>query len=233
MQISLYASVGYRLPHSSSIMPRVKKCSDASRVTEETLPTIQTMQFMDNVNVDASSEPPFDTDTLLEEMFPDKTNDKTCPICSESLQYDEVTTKRGTPSCYYHCPAVNDFTKCFVASGADDIDLYLDRVKQTLHPMFVSGPNSFEPSLMRCYCNKSLILALSKSDKNKYRLYFKCPKGEYSFFQWGDSQPVGKVMRWLHQGVNPDVKGKEQRHKPYDLAKPIPRQRNFEARPRR
>ena len=40
-------------------------------------------------------------------------------------------------------------------------------------------------------------------------------------------------MRWLHQGVNPKAKGKEQRHKPYDLAKPIPRQRNFEARPRR
>ena len=167
-------------------MPRVKKCSDAPRVSEEeeTLPTIQTMQFVDNVNVDAASELPFDADDLLDEMFPDKAGQvKTCPICSESLQYDEVTTKRGTPWCYYCCPAVNDFTKCFVACGAEDVDLYLDRVKQTLHPMFVSGPNSFDPANMHCYCNKSLILALSKSDKNKYRLYFKRPKGDCCFFQ--------------------------------------------------
>ena len=165
-------------------------------------------------------------------MFPDKTEQvKTCPLCHDPLQYDEVTTQRGTPWCYYRCPSVTDFTKCFVASSAEDVDLYLDRVEQTLHPMFESGPNSFDPANMRCYCNKSLILAMSKSDKNKHRLYFKCPKGECSFFQWGDSQPVGKVMRWLYQGVNPDAKGKEQRHKPYDLAKPIQRQRPYEARP--
>ena len=133
-------------------MPRVKKCSDVSRgldesFLEENLPTIQTMQFVDNVDINhAPSEPPFDTTAVLDEMFPNNT--KTRPICSETLHYDEVTTKRGNQWCYFRCPAVHDFTKCFVACGAEDIDLYIDRVKQTLHPMYVSGPNSFDPSLI-------------------------------------------------------------------------------------
>ena len=106
-------------------------------------------------------------------------------------------------------------------------------VKSSLHTVYVSGPDSFDPSRMHCYCNKSLILALSKSVKNKYCLYFKSPKGQCSFFQWGDLTPAGKVLHWLQQGVNPEARGKEQRHKPYDLARPMPRQRNFEARTRR
>ena len=196
-------------------MPRVKKSSDATRpqdLEEEHLPTIQTMQFVDSDDAqrEASERDAFDTTALLQEMFPDKSEQvKTCPLCHEQLHYNEVTTKRGTQWCYYRCPSITDFTKCFVASGAQDVDLYLDRVKETLHPVFFSGPNSFDASLMRCYCNKSLILAMSKSEKNKYRLYFKCPKGECSFFQWGDDEPVGKVRRWLYQGVNPDAQGKE------------------------
>ena len=185
-------------------MPRVKKCSGASRIleVEETLPTIQTMQFVDSKDTQREASE--------QEMNPDKTEQvKMCPLCHDPLQYNEITTQRGTSWCYYRCPSVTDFTKCFVASSAEDVDLYLDRVKQTLHPMFESVPNSFDPANMRCYCNKSLILAMSESDKNKHRLYFKCPKRECSFFQWGDSQ---------------------QRHKPYDLAEPIQRQRRYEAR---
>ena len=220
-------------------MPRVKKCTDMSPsqdVLSDKLPTIQTMQFVDSVDVQREKEEreAFDAASLLEELFPDKSQqDKTCPLCFVPLQYDEVETKRGDTWCYYRCPSVTDYTKCFVASGEDDVDVYLQRVKQSLHPVFQHGPDSFNSSHMRCYCQRSLILALSKSDKNKHRLYFKCPKGDCSFFQWGDTLPAGKVQRWLHQGVNPNAKGKEQRDKPYDLDVPIPRQRNFEARTRR
>ena len=219
-------------------MPRIQKCKDKSPSldADEKLPSIQTMQFVDAADAQRAEDDRelFDAASLLEEMFPDKSQqDKTCPLCYATLQYDEVETKRGDTWCYYRCPGVTDFTKCFIASGEDDVDMYLHRVKESLHPVYQPGPDSFNPSHMRCYCQRSLILALSKSDKNKHRLYFKCPKGDCSFFQWGDVSPEGKVRRWLHQGVNPDVKGKEQRHKPYDLAKPIPRQRNFEARTRR
>ena len=149
------------------------------------------------------------------------------------MEYDEVTTKKGTQWCYYRCPSVKDFTKCFVACGADELDQYLERVKATLHPCYGRGPDSYDPCMMRCYCNKSLILAMSRSDKNKFRLYFKCPKGECSFFQWGDDAPLGKIRRWLHQGVNPDATDKEQRHKPYDLDRPLKRHHPYEATPRR
>ena len=228
-------------------MPRVKR--------SQQLPSIQTMQFVDDndrhlANVDLGC---FDADSVLKDMFPptgdhvavkvegdeqeeegevDGDVDIKCPLCLDTLQYDEVETKQGVPWRYYRCPAVADFTKCFVACGVDDVSIYLERVKNTLHSIYRPGPVSFDPACMRCYCQLSLILALSRSDKNRHRLYFKCPKGRCSFFQWGDEEPKGKVYRWLYQGVATDAKGKEQRHKPYDLARPIERRPPFEARPR-
>ena len=154
-----------------------------------------------------------------------------CPLCRDKLQYDEVETKRGEPWCYYRCPAVADYTKCFVACGAADVTMYLHRIKETLHSIYKPGPASFDPASMRCFCQMSLILALSRSDRNKHRLYFKCPKGECSFFQWADEEPKGKNYRWLYQGVT-NSKNKEQRYKPYDLDRPMERRLPFEARPR-
>ena len=51
---------------------------------------------------------------------------------------------------------------------------------------------------------------MSKSEKKTSSLYFKCPKGQCTFSQWGDSKPFGKVQRWLEQGVNPEARGIEQ-----------------------
>ena len=139
-------------------MPRVKR--------SQHLPSIQTMQFVDDKernivsDVDLSS---FDANSVLEDMFP-PTNITTnvvmkeeeeeveegelavdhhkCPLCLETLQYDEVDTKRGVPWRYYRCPAVANFTKCFVACGADDVTLYLHRVKDTLHPSTCPDPTA-------------------------------------------------------------------------------------------
>ena len=222
-------------------MPRTKR--------PQQLPTIQTMQFVDdkdrNPIVSDADLCAFDADSVLKDMFVSSDeehqqqedgeimqDDPECPLCHDKLQYDQVETKRGVPWCYYRCPAVANFTKCFVSCGAADVTLYLHRIKETLHSIYIPGPDSFDPAGMRCFCQLSLILALSRSDKNRHRLYFKCPKGRCSFFQWADEEPKGKVYRWLYQGVAMDTKGKEQRYKPYDLAKPIERRPPFEARPR-
>ena len=221
---------------------------------------IHTMQFADNpyrpaVVTDADL-PSFDAESVLNEMFVSSKDEPQqqqeegeivskdglqqqeegeiepeCPLCRDKLQYDEVETKKGEPWCYYRCPAVADYTKCFVACGAADVTMYLHRIKETLNSIYKPGPASFDPACMRCFCQMSLILALSRSDKNRHRLYFKCPKGQCSFFQWADEEPKGKNYRWLYQGVS-NSKLKEQRYKPYDLARPMERRLPFEARPR-
>ena len=116
------------------------------------------------------------------------------PVCQINLHRDEVDRADGSGAwSYYRCPNVTDYTKCYIASGADVIDFYLTRVMDTLHPLYRPGPQSYNVGNLRCYCQKSLILGMSNSDKNKYRLYFKCPKRECSFFQWADTDAVGKV----------------------------------------
>ena len=225
-------------------MPRVKKCSDSASLDthfgdgEDYLGTIQTLQPIYTDKTRDADLLDFDTDKALYEMFPDKRDSpeeqvKTCPRCDETMLYDEVTTKNDTQWGYYRCTTLNDYTKCYVTCGVDDVDLYLDKVRDTLHPIYLGGDDCFPSSNMRCYCHLSLILVLSKSVKNNNRLYFKCPKTKCQFFQWADEEPVGRVRRWLVQGVNPDAKHKEQRHKPYDLDKPVQTRRPFEARPRR
>ena len=220
-------------------MPRTKRAQQ--------LPTIHNMQFVNNQESSIVSDADlcnFDANSVLNEMFvsSDEENQQReegeivqdepeCPLCRDKLVYDEVESKNGgDPWCYYRCPAVVDYTKCFVACGAADVTMYLHRIKETLHSIYMSGPASFDPACMRCHCQMSLILAMSRSDKNRYRLYLKCPKGKCSFFQWADEEPKGKNYRWLSQGVS-NSKLKEQRYKPYDLARPIERRPPFEARP--
>ena len=81
-----------------------------SQDVDEKLPTIQTMQFGDSADAqrEADEGEAFDAVSLLEEMFPDKSQqERTCPLCHTTLQYDEVETKRETldvcrflPFCY-------------------------------------------------------------------------------------------------------------------------------------
>ena len=220
-------------------MPRTKR--------PQQLPTIHNMQFVNNQESPIVSDvdlPSFDANSVLNEMFVSSDDDNQqqeegeieqdepeCPLCHDKLQYDEVEGKGGEPWCYYRCPAIADYTKCFVACGAADVTMYLHRIKETLHSIYKPGPASFDPASMRCFCQMSLILAMSRSDKNRHRLYLTCPKRRCSFFQWADEEPKGKNYRWLYQGVA-NSKLKEQRYKPYDLAKPVARRPPFEARPR-
>ena len=111
-------------------MPRTKR--------PQQLPTIHNMQFVNNQESSIVSDvdlPSFDADSVLKEMFVSSNDDNNqqqeegeivqdepeCPLCRDTLQYDEVEGKRGEPWCYYRCPAVADYTKCFVACGAADV----------------------------------------------------------------------------------------------------------------
>ena len=243
---SLGATRNNKLFFFSLDMPKVKKNLEMTRNNNNdgtgltNLPCIQTMQFVHDDDL------PVCTDAMLQDMFSNNNNDdqvspsstpplesseKQCPVCQVNLDQDQIDRQDGSGVwSYYRCPSVTDYTKCYIASGADVIDFYLTRVMDTLHPVYRPGTQSYNPGNLRCYCQKSLILGMSNSVKNKFRLYFKCPKRECNFFQWADTDAVGKVRRWLHQGVNPDAKGKEQRHKPYDLQKPIPRASQNEVR---
>ncbi len=176
----------------------------------------------------------FDTDTFLAELSspPMQTSKDSeeeegeipfakCPVCTIPLETNDMVGDSGIEWRYFRCPSIILYTKCFITCGVEDLDLYLDRVKATLHPMYRRfDADNIHRANMRCYCNMSLILKLSKSEKNFNRLYFKCPKGRCNFFQWGDSAPQTKVQAWLKQGVTQDRKGIEQRHKPYDLTRP-------------
>ena len=129
-------------------MPRVKRSSDGPN---DGLGVIQNMQFCTDSPRHLEG---FDATAAISEMFPlqdlppspkgDLETMHNCPLCSHVLQYDEVTTVKGDTWCYYRCPAVIDFTKCFVASAADQLEAYLDRVANTLHPCYKRGVDAYE-----------------------------------------------------------------------------------------
>ena len=185
-------------------MPRAKK--QLAKKDEEVMNSGYATKNVSPMTAKPSEETPiatassFDVDAFLDGLFPPPPKPTTNtsghnpsrPVCGEVLNYDEITKQDGDVWRYLRCPTTKFFTKCFVTCGITDAPLYLDRVRETLHPVYSLGPDNIDPASMRCYCNKSLILALSKSEKNKHRLYFKYPKGQCSFFQWGDSKTFWK-----------------------------------------
>lgn len=106
-----------------------------------------------------------------------------------------VETKYGRWE-YYRCPAARFFTKCFLTCGTDRLEHYLQTIGRTLHDCY----SHINLDKMRCFCGKSLVLAMSQSEKNPSRLFFKCCKRMCNFFQWGDQWPKGKVRDYLEPG---------------------------------
>lgn len=116
-----------------------------------------------------------------------------CPRCHVDLKKGIVKRKDGTKWKYYRCPTSRFETKCYVTCGEDEIDTYLQQVEKQTHPCYVKIP----PEKFRCECNLSMVLALSKSEKNPNRLYLKCPKRSCDIFQWIDEVPDGLVQEIL------------------------------------
>ena len=114
-----------------------------------------------------------------------------CPLhLNDTLQKKETTTQYGQ-WVYYKCPVQNYFV---IVSGLDNVEYYLESAKHQLHHFYLTKP----VHIMKCYCHRPLIMALSQSEKNPGRLYLRCPKCWCNFFQWvnhGREQNPGGVSR--------------------------------------
>ncbi|XP_078342972.1 uncharacterized protein LOC144628718 [Oculina patagonica] len=133
----------------------------------------------------------FDPDNFLTQTFNMKE-----PHCH--IHKEDALVKRTSDGGwqYYFCPHVTDGTICFVCCGVDNIEKYLVEIIKQLPAYYY-----WNMEKMSCYCNESLILSMSKSEKNPDRLYLKCRKGKCRFFQWADKVPFGKIKAWLEGKV--------------------------------
>ena len=94
-----------------------------------------------------------------------------CPRCVVPMSYGSVKNSDGRDWKYYRCPSTWWTTKCYVTCGADELPEYLQRVHTQTHPCY----RDIAPERFVCDCNKSLVMATSRSEKNLGRLYLKCP----------------------------------------------------------
>ena len=116
-----------------------------------------------------------------------------CPRCLVDLKRGVAERQDGTEWKYYRCPVTRFDTKCYITCGADQVGDYLQAVQEQTHPCYTNIP----PEKFRCECNMSMILAMSKSEKNPGRLYLKCPKKSCNLFQWIDKVPKGLAKEIL------------------------------------
>jgi len=168
----------YLLPPEEPVEPKKRKKSKKRKTKEE-----------------------FDPDAFLE-TFSKPTK---CPMCvihpEEFLERRQADTQYG-PWEYYKCPVQG----CFVCCGADDrihapgekdnVQYYLDCVQGQLHEFYYRLPLDN----MKCFCERPLIMTLSRSEKNPGRLFLKCSKRWCDFFQWVNEVPWGKNRLWLKEG---------------------------------
>lgn len=198
-----------------------------------------------------------EVESLLEELFPqaaetaaaaeeeeedDLAGGPECPRCHVPLEYAERPAKddEGEVWSFFRCPKEFNGVRCYVVCGtAPDCQFhtYLDQVSSldALNPVYLGQTKSAAIPFdnMECWCCQGLLLCMSKSEKNPYRLYFKCRSGDCDFFQWADQKPRGKAWKWLvlrqHRSHTP-----ENRRKPASLQPPqaFPCKRPFEATPR-
>ena len=119
------------------------------------------------------------------------------PRCVVPMSYGSVKTPDGGDWKYYRCPATWWTTKCYVTCGVNELPEYLQRVEEQTHPCY----RNIAPERFLCDCNKSLVLATSRSEKNPGRLYLKCPERTRKFFQWIDEPPRGLAEEILIKRV--------------------------------
>ena len=140
--------------------------------------------------------------------------------------YGETTKQNGDLWTYFRCPNEKQGVKCFVTCGTSEsctFDVYIDQILHTLHPCYhlSDGEDDKIPFMnMECFCPRGVILALSKSKNNPNRLYFKCASQGCNFFPWGDTNPVGKVSRWLTSRIHPEDDATMRRKPPPNLSVP-------------
>ena len=116
-----------------------------------------------------------------------------CPRCMVDMTFGVSLRDDGSRFEYYRCPMTRFETKCYVTCGKDTLDEYVKAVDQQTHACYPKIP----PENFRCERAYSMILAMSKSEKNPGRLYLKCPKNSCKLFQWINEKPRGLAKRLL------------------------------------
>jgi len=109
----------------------------------------------------------------------------------QELKKHETTTAYGRWS-YYKCPV----PECFACAGVDNIQCYVTSGQRMLNDYYVQLP----VEKMKCYCQRPLIMSMSRSEKNPGKFYFRCAKRQCDLFQWADEYPQSKVRFWLEEG---------------------------------
>ena len=127
----------------------------------------------------------FDPDTFLASLAePPK-----CPVHKE-VALKKLFNQEGWE--YFICDTSEGYTPCFVTCSVEQADKYLREADIQLKECYMSNLPD-----MRCFCNKGLILKMSKSEKNPDRLYLTCRQRERrcNFFQWVNEEPWKPQIR--------------------------------------
>lgn len=136
----------------------------------------------------------FDVEAFLDSIPrpPVKTKPK-CPRCLVDVTFGVIRHDDGSEFEYFRCPMKRYNTKCYVTSSKENLAEYLKAVDEQTHPVYAQ----IAPEKFKCQCDLSMILAMSKSEKNPGRLYLKCPKRSCKLFQWINKLPTGLAFKLL------------------------------------
>ena len=156
--------------------------------------------------------------TVVDEKEP------TCPRCNVLLEYAETEQENGDIWTFLKCPKEESNVRCFVSCGTKEechFNLYMHKVENELHPVYKQegSKNEIPFTNLECWCCESLLLCMSRSEKNP-ETYFKCRSNGCGFFQWADQAPRGKQWKWFTMRLHPEQPAPEQRRKPADLRRP-------------
>ena len=124
------------------------------------------------------------------ELEPAKPWDDDAPPCPVHPRYGmvikEIQTKFG-PAQLRCCPHEECVISCF--GDLEERDKFLHTVDRSLHYSYRDPQCT-----LVCFCNKLLLLKLSKSEKNPDRLFLTCRGRKCKMFQWADDMPHKKVL---------------------------------------
>ena len=109
------------------------------------------------------------------------------------MTFGYILNQDGSKWEYCRCPMTRFGTKCYVAGDKEDLANYLKAVEEQSHPCYAK----LAPEKFRCECDLSMILAMSKSEKNAGRLYLKCPRKSCKLFQWINQPPKELALKIL------------------------------------
>ena len=133
-----------------------------------------------------------DIDAFLSQFYSSLPKDNMCPIHPHCFLEEKYAVNGWK---YVHCSHDTNGVRCFVSTGADEVNFYMEKVRSCVLEYYKENLDK-----LSCYCDNPLILSISKSSKNLDRPYFRCRRNMCRFFQWADIIPTVKVKAWFEGG---------------------------------